>query len=272
MRIESHGPPISAEDIEKFESEIGCVLPKDYRGFMLEWNGGRPSPANFKQEVAGEQVNNSVVDILPLFPGHDEGLRGEIKLAKGQLPSDYLPIAIDIVGGALCLSLRQEDFGAVVWSEGYVEESSGPRELQPLAISFGSFLEGLFDRESTLPVDEVYRIARDGSREDVSRYLTSGGAIEDKSRFGASLAVSAAAQGNLDVLETCIERGADLSDALVVAILNRKFEAMRLLVEAGANVNGVYSKTGKRPLESIYGVFGQERERVVKYLQDHGAV
>ena len=38
------GPRIEASDLDLFERRIGFALPHDYRGFLLNTNGGTPSP------------------------------------------------------------------------------------------------------------------------------------------------------------------------------------------------------------------------------------
>lgn len=50
--IDSNGP-LSFEQIEKFESKHGISLSEQYRGFLHEYNGGRPIPKMFK--ISDEQ-------------------------------------------------------------------------------------------------------------------------------------------------------------------------------------------------------------------------
>src|SRR5262249_36153400 len=38
------GPPLTLADIAAFEREVGLELPPEYRGFLLQSNGGTPDP------------------------------------------------------------------------------------------------------------------------------------------------------------------------------------------------------------------------------------
>jgi hypothetical protein len=40
--LKRRGPPVTEEDILGFEKRFGYPLPKDYREFLLTYNGGRP--------------------------------------------------------------------------------------------------------------------------------------------------------------------------------------------------------------------------------------
>lgn len=40
--LKQRGPPVAEETIVAFEKRFGYPLPKDYREFLLTYNGGRP--------------------------------------------------------------------------------------------------------------------------------------------------------------------------------------------------------------------------------------
>jgi ankyrin repeat protein len=271
MKLESPGPRLSAEDIKEFEREIGYKLPVSYQRFLLKHNGGRPFPADFKQVIGGFKITNNVTTVLRLLNESSSGVRGTWRDAQQELPSGFLPFARDVGGEAICICLKGADYGAVYVSHGFVEYLGRPAEMRPLAGSFASFLGMLFDKDALKPHDRIQAIAEKGRKRDVLSYFENGGSLNDKTELGATLPIAAAANGNIEVLSTCMDLGANLSGTLITAVYNQKWDVMRFLVDRGADVNEVSQETGKSPLQAIYGVFGPQREEIVEYLKAHGA-
>ncbi len=46
-KIDDQGAKLGEADVEKLEAFFGFKLPDDYRSFMLQYNGGRPTPDSF---------------------------------------------------------------------------------------------------------------------------------------------------------------------------------------------------------------------------------
>jgi hypothetical protein len=271
MKFESSGPPLTPGELTKFEHELGCALPSDYRHFLLKTNGGVPCVGHFFEGSGKSHFTNHVVRFFCLRKRPNRDLREEVVEARRHLPKDYLPVGRDLAGETLCLRLTAKDYGALYVTDGYAEHLGHRPHLRRLSHSFRAFLDLLFDKRALEPFDEIYHLAEKGTKTDLLKYLANGGSVNDSSSLGMPLALSAAAHGNLAVLKTCIGLGADITGALTVSILNHKWEAMQFLLEAGANANEVYAKTGKRPIQSIYGVPETERDRIVQFLKAHGA-
>jgi hypothetical protein len=270
MKMQSSGPALVIDDISRFEKEIGFALPRDYRDFLLEHNGGIPQPADFKVKIGSETLVDAVQAFHSLL-GESDVLRMEWHQAKRELPAGWLPIGLDIFGETLCVSLKGLNYGRVFLTEGYVEYLGHKPHMWKLANSFNDFEAMLFDQKALEPVDQVQHLAAFGNKADLTSYLAAGGKLTDRTRLGGTLTQSATAHGNLALLEACFQLGGKLERCLTLAIRNKRWEIVRYLVGVGADVNEVDSVSGKTPLQSLSGVWGKEREEIEKILRDHGA-
>ncbi len=272
IKFERPGSKVRAAEIAKFEREIGFKLPPDYRKFLLVHNGGKPCPGNFKQAVGDKIIVNWVQTFFSLGASGD--LRMEWWEAKREFPLGWIPIGLDFGGERLCLCLNEDGYGAIAVTDGYAEYLGRPPEMERLAGSFTAFLDMLYDQRALEPVDKPYELSASGTKEDLLRYLASGGKLSDKTRFGGTVTQSAAAHGNLEVLKACLELGGEIAGCLTLAALNHEWEAIRFLVEAGANVNEIDPRTGETPVEQITGYWANvdpQGKEVIAFLRRHGA-
>ena len=136
--------PLSEERLEAFERRIGTTLPPDYRAFLLRYNGGQPQPGGFwiKEGVEGS-------DVCRFYGLHDgpTWYMIEAYLERPQLgiPPGLLVIGDDGTGNRICLSVREDERGAVY----FYDHELHPRNpetyegITKLADSFTEFLAGL---------------------------------------------------------------------------------------------------------------------------------
>jgi len=103
--------PASEEQIRALEHELGVHLPSDYRSFLLETNGGIPSPERFAVPGLGEEMTVETFFGLHDGPTHTS-LRHHMREWKALLP-DCLPIGYEQGGNPLCLKLRGDGAGEV---------------------------------------------------------------------------------------------------------------------------------------------------------------
>jgi hypothetical protein len=271
LRIDVLGPPLTNKEVADFEHEIGWKLPPEYRHFLLNHNGGRPQPADFRHRILGQDSTNCVTEFLPLLKSPNNDLRELWTDAQAVLPKGFLPFARDLGMELICFLMKGKNAGAIYRSDGFVEDIGRPAEMHYLADSFPAFLGMLFDEATSRPRDPVEELASKGKLKDLHKYLKSGGSFSDQAAWGGNIVQTAAATGNLEVIKACLELGADRSGALAIAIYNHQWEMMRYLVAAGADVNEVWPKTGKRPLQALCGVFGTKRDEIENFLKAHGA-
>jgi hypothetical protein len=106
----------SQDEIVELENRIGAPLPSDYKSFLLNYNGGCPDP----NEFAYIEGNMQKYAILQMFLGFSNityrSLYYAIEVFKERderLPSNLIPIANDVGGNLICISVEGDDVGKV---------------------------------------------------------------------------------------------------------------------------------------------------------------
>ncbi len=157
------GPQCTEEDTAAFEKSIGAKLPPDYRGHLLQHNGGQPilsgreddscivrvqwqgKPARSSGNAASFGHFLRLRAMSPEIPD----LRETLADFAGRIPPETIPIADDPGGSLFLLALRGSDAGAMFfWSRKFQPESpEGNARSWPnvafVAASFTAFLEAL---------------------------------------------------------------------------------------------------------------------------------
>lgn len=126
------GLPASEQSVQAFETADQVPLPSSYRRFLLETNGGKPSPSG----IGG-------TDVKRLFSLNGERSFLDLEFAQGSfapLPPAHIAIGRDPFGDAFVLDCRS---GAVfrLDHERWEDEDC----LSRLAPDFDSFLALLTD-------------------------------------------------------------------------------------------------------------------------------
>ncbi len=126
-------------DLEALEKKLDVSLPKQYRNFLLEQNGGRPDLPDFIVPNWGESVANTFygVGIGGLYD-----LDAVLYRLDDVIPIDrVIPIADDPGGNQICLGIRSEYFGKIYF---WVHDEMDEDEVRPLievAPSFEAFVK-----------------------------------------------------------------------------------------------------------------------------------
>ena len=143
--IEDPGPRLSESDISNLEIRIGMVLPEQYRWFLLDFNGGTPTP----DTVDIEGLPGASADVQVFFgigrSVESNCIEWNLATLAERLTEGLLPIAIDSGGSVFCLSLRRHDYGTVLYCDlqsVFADFESDP-ELYYVAPDFEAFLKKL---------------------------------------------------------------------------------------------------------------------------------
>lgn len=98
--------PITFDELDEFETLVGFSLPKDYKEFMLEHNGGIIENLKHINYPNGNQGLSRLFSIK-----YDNGYTMEKIFLKntGRFPDGYLSIGVTNNGGEIIISLNDDE-------------------------------------------------------------------------------------------------------------------------------------------------------------------
>ena len=141
------GPEVTESDVDAFEQRFGVALPRDYRAFLLEVNGGRTARTHrdfdrgFLNQLFSLNDPNESFDLAT----RSERAREDLKT------TDLILVGMDDGGGRVLLAANGEHSGEV-WFQVHDERpwDANPRVLwhdrrdfRKLAESFTAFMASL---------------------------------------------------------------------------------------------------------------------------------
>jgi cell wall assembly regulator SMI1 len=130
--------------IVELERMIGSSLPYDYRRFLSEVNGGRPSPNAFEGPTGDGSVLNWFFTLNQEEPIYF--LPGVIDAYNERIPPQLLPIATDPFGNVVVLDVGAKSVGAIYFWDHENENPDGDpwwENISFIAPSFTEFVNGL---------------------------------------------------------------------------------------------------------------------------------
>jgi hypothetical protein len=155
--MENQGRKLSLTDIQELETFLNIKLPESYVTFLLEYNGGRPTPRFYPIEgTEGVYIGDSGgIHFFYWIDGPEDeephikecyDIRENYQIFKGRIPYNLLPIADDEGDNQVCLSLYGQDAGWI-WYWDHEQEMEVPdySNCYKIAESFQEFIDGLFD-------------------------------------------------------------------------------------------------------------------------------
>jgi cell wall assembly regulator SMI1 len=148
--------PASVQDFDEIEFSVNNRLPESFKSHYLKWNGGMPSmdwfPAQTDFEpiwiheflhIQGKQAN-------PSRDGSSVQSVYAVAMAKGLVPKNMLPFAIDPGGNFFCLDVAD---GSVsywlndVWDATLSVDANRVKAQRVLSDSFDDFLKALVSED-----------------------------------------------------------------------------------------------------------------------------
>ena len=152
VNLTESGQPLSESDLDEVEARYGIGLPRDYKTFLLRFNGGSPDKPLFR--LKGKRVFGECIHyFLSISDDPDISFHKYYQRYKGdnnRLPKDIIPVAFDPGGNLICLSVGSKNFGQVFfWDHESETSSRGERgeNLRLIADTFQDFIDGLKEQE-----------------------------------------------------------------------------------------------------------------------------
>ena len=107
---------INDDDIKNIEKLKCCILPADYKEFLLKYNGGSPNFNAF--EIKKEKEEGPTIRF---FFGIDNNISSKknydiiknIKQSKDRIPKELLAIACDSFGNRICIGIKDKYYGKI---------------------------------------------------------------------------------------------------------------------------------------------------------------
>ncbi len=151
VQINGSKKQLTPEEVEQAEQKLGYALPDAYKKFLLDHNGGRPQPADFKISWRGQPFapgwRVSMVDFfLAIHDGESANLLDYVERFDGRIPPGMLPIARDPGGNLVLVGVSGDSAGKIFFWVHELEGEFGDRDavnLGSVAVRFDAFLDGL---------------------------------------------------------------------------------------------------------------------------------
>ena len=145
--FDRRGPEVTESDVDGFERRFGVVLPRDYRAFLLEVNGGRTAKTHreFDRGILNELLSLNEPEESSDLAACNEFVRKDLKT------SEIITVGADDGGGEILLAVSGDHSGEV-WFQVHEERpwEANPRvlwhdrrDVRKLADSFSAFMSSL---------------------------------------------------------------------------------------------------------------------------------
>lgn len=140
--------PTDEESIRRLEWNLGYQLPSQYRNFLLQHDGGQPTPDAFDFE---DGSTGSVISHFAKVNSLDrsETILDLVLVLRDRIPVGFLPFGEDAVGNVICLGILPENEGhTYLWdheNEADIDETPTMTNMRLIARSFDDFIFGIFD-------------------------------------------------------------------------------------------------------------------------------
>jgi len=138
---DSHSPRITEADLRSTEHDLGIVFPKDYRRFLLAFNGGTPVPNFLLIPDLKEKV--MIESFYGIGRPDSDVKEWTLELRHSlDMPDDFIPIAFDPGGNNLIMKSGSCEAAAVYYwdSARHFALSSDEENAFPVAASFDDLL------------------------------------------------------------------------------------------------------------------------------------
>ncbi|ELR64586.1 hypothetical protein C942_02399 [Photobacterium marinum] len=147
------GPKLSEFELDSLEKKLKTRLPKDYRDFLLQFNGGEPQEDTI--DFDGDKINISGASIgyfYGLGTG-SEDIQVCMELIGDIIPDGLIPFADTPEGNYFLISTRSDSENYIYYKDHEVEDTVDfseqnnklPESIVKVSSSFSDFINQLYD-------------------------------------------------------------------------------------------------------------------------------
>ncbi len=148
--LEKTDPTLSDRTLSCLEKYWEIKIPKRYRDFLLEFNGGYPKE-RLEFSFKGSNDGSVLSAFLGITPQEHNDLLNHLKIYNNRIPKNTLPIGYDTFGNLILIAAKGQDYGKIYFWDHEREADASDGEvanysnLTLIADSFEEFINGLKD-------------------------------------------------------------------------------------------------------------------------------
>jgi len=137
----SEEKPASADALAELEARLGRELPREYRRWLGERDGGSPRPAAFIVPGHPEAVFEVQVFFGVQRPVESSRLSWNVENYPALVDGGWLPIGCTDTNDLVLLGISDENNGEAA----FLDSAQSPTQLWPIAPTFEALIESLHD-------------------------------------------------------------------------------------------------------------------------------
>jgi SMI1-KNR4 cell-wall len=215
---------LNTERLKKFEHDLGVQLPKDYRNFLTEFNGGKFLKKFF--HISDDEGDSLIHHVYGLHGGPDY-LQLDLNhnsLGDDRMPDGILSIADDPLGNQICVGLSGVNRGRIFFF------NHDTCVMHLLSSSFKDFVASLV--KSNENENEIDKLLNSDDVSKIIKLIESGYDVESTDDHDRTLIERASIKAKPKVIEFLAQTGVQFRHSLDLAKLNAEyFEKHKPIVE-----------------------------------------
>ncbi len=142
---------INNSEINAFEKQFEIELPKDYKEFLINNNGGYPTELLLTPEF--EEVDpttlesrGQAINVERFFSLNEIAFEYEDILDETYIPAEYIPFANTAFGNLILIYVgSKKDYGSIYFSNhDLFDENNDCFTLSKISNSFSEFIDSLY--------------------------------------------------------------------------------------------------------------------------------
>ncbi len=152
FKMEIYFNNLEDDTLKKFEKKWHIKFPKEYRTFLLKYNGGRPDIPNvFSFDYINYRDASDINGFFGINVPESYEYNHHLKFIIDRIPKELFPIAFDSGGNKICIGVSGSREGKIYFWDHELEHEDPKEEYEWyqnvffIADSFHQFINNLTD-------------------------------------------------------------------------------------------------------------------------------